>query len=307
MELEGESRETAASALRSSRRMRRLVADLLLLARADSGRAGSARAARPLRGRHRGGRRARARGRRSPDQRQRARRRARWRARATSCTGSRSTCWRTRCATPIPGTAVEATVERRNGEVVLSVEDDGPGIPPGAARQGLRALLPRRRRPQRVERPRPLDRARGRGLALRAPCRSRSRWTAAARASSCGSPRADSTIRPDGAGAERPTSETFERPATGRLRDQPESGASAVGALPPDTAHQCDSHDGSRLIGGRPNSLREPAGHLDGCPTVDTRPTPIPSVSSGHERANLRQGVRAPEQREGTDIMGWQR
>jgi len=28
-----------------------------------------------------------------------------------------------------PGTAVEATVERRNGEVVLSVEDDGPGIP----------------------------------------------------------------------------------------------------------------------------------------------------------------------------------
>src|SRR5918999_454925 len=29
-----------------------------------------------------------------------------------------------------PGTAVEATVERRNGQVVLAVEDDGPGIPP---------------------------------------------------------------------------------------------------------------------------------------------------------------------------------
>jgi signal transduction histidine kinase len=29
-----------------------------------------------------------------------------------------------------PGTAVAATVERRNGEVVLAVEDDGPGIPP---------------------------------------------------------------------------------------------------------------------------------------------------------------------------------
>src|SRR5215207_5436158 len=36
--LEGEQREAAASALRSSRRMRRLVADLLLLARADAGR-----------------------------------------------------------------------------------------------------------------------------------------------------------------------------------------------------------------------------------------------------------------------------
>jgi two-component system OmpR family sensor kinase len=37
-ELRGEQQEMAASALRSSRRMRRLVADLLLLARADAGR-----------------------------------------------------------------------------------------------------------------------------------------------------------------------------------------------------------------------------------------------------------------------------
>jgi two-component system OmpR family sensor kinase len=37
-QLEGEPREAALSALRSSRRMRRLVADLLLLARADAGR-----------------------------------------------------------------------------------------------------------------------------------------------------------------------------------------------------------------------------------------------------------------------------
>jgi two-component system, OmpR family, sensor kinase len=37
-ELEGEQREMADSALRSSRRMRRLVGDLLLLARADAGR-----------------------------------------------------------------------------------------------------------------------------------------------------------------------------------------------------------------------------------------------------------------------------
>jgi signal transduction histidine kinase len=36
--LEGDQRDAAASALRSSRRMRRLVADLLLLARADAGR-----------------------------------------------------------------------------------------------------------------------------------------------------------------------------------------------------------------------------------------------------------------------------
>jgi two-component system OmpR family sensor kinase len=38
-ELEGEPHEAAASALRSARRMRRLVGDLLLLARADAGRA----------------------------------------------------------------------------------------------------------------------------------------------------------------------------------------------------------------------------------------------------------------------------
>ena len=37
-ELEGEQRDTADAALRSTRRMRRLVADLLLLARADAGR-----------------------------------------------------------------------------------------------------------------------------------------------------------------------------------------------------------------------------------------------------------------------------
>jgi signal transduction histidine kinase len=37
-DLEGEDREIAGSALRSSQRMRRLVADLLLLARADAGR-----------------------------------------------------------------------------------------------------------------------------------------------------------------------------------------------------------------------------------------------------------------------------
>ena len=42
-ELDGEAREMASSALRSSQRMRRLVADLLLLARADAGRGRHAR------------------------------------------------------------------------------------------------------------------------------------------------------------------------------------------------------------------------------------------------------------------------
>ena len=43
-EVDGEAREMAGSALRSSRRMRRLVADLLLLARADAGRQAPKRA-----------------------------------------------------------------------------------------------------------------------------------------------------------------------------------------------------------------------------------------------------------------------
>ena len=129
MELEGESREAAASALRSSRRMRRLVADLLLLARADAGRAAPhvpvdlsevvAEAAG----------RARARRRRPPDQRRRA-------EPGAEVEGARDELHRltlnlleNALRHTDPGTAVEATVERRNGEVVLSVEDDGPGIP----------------------------------------------------------------------------------------------------------------------------------------------------------------------------------
>ena len=58
--LDGEQGEAARSALRSSQRMRRLVADLLLLARADAEREVAARAHRPRPGRRRGRRRARA-------------------------------------------------------------------------------------------------------------------------------------------------------------------------------------------------------------------------------------------------------
>jgi two-component system OmpR family sensor kinase len=128
MELAGEQREAAASALRSSRRMRRLVADLLLLARADAGRvaphvpvdlsevvAEAAGELEPVAGDHQI----------SVDAEPGA-----------ELDGARDELHRltlnlleNALRHTDPGTAVEATVERRNGEVVLSVEDDGPGIP----------------------------------------------------------------------------------------------------------------------------------------------------------------------------------
>jgi two-component system, OmpR family, sensor kinase len=129
MELEGEARETAASALRSSRRMRRLVADLLLLARADSGRLAAhtridlsevvteaVGELEPVAGDHLISVRAPA---------------------GAEMDGARDELHRlalnlleNALRHTDPGTSVDATVERRNGEVVLSVEDDGPGIPP---------------------------------------------------------------------------------------------------------------------------------------------------------------------------------
>ena len=127
-ELTGEQRETAASALRSSRRMRRLVADLLLLARADAGRQSphmpvdlsevvtdAAAELEPVAGDHEISVAAPA---------------------GARVDGARDELHRlvlnlmeNALRHTDPGTAVEATVERRNGEVVLSVEDDGPGIP----------------------------------------------------------------------------------------------------------------------------------------------------------------------------------
>ena len=127
-ELGGEQRDTASSALRSSRRMRRLVADLLLLARADAGRQAphgpvdlsevvtdAAAELEPVAGGHEI----------SVDAPAGAR-----------VSGARDELHRlvlnlmeNALRHTDPGTAVEATVERRNGEVVLAVEDDGPGIP----------------------------------------------------------------------------------------------------------------------------------------------------------------------------------
>jgi two-component system OmpR family sensor kinase len=127
-ELTGEQREAAASALRSSRRMRRLVADLLLLARADAGRVAphqpvdlseivthAAAELEPLAGDHEISVSA-------PP--------------GAHVDGERDELHRlvlnlmeNALRHTDPGTAVEATVERRNGEIVLAVEDDGPGIP----------------------------------------------------------------------------------------------------------------------------------------------------------------------------------
>jgi two-component system, OmpR family, sensor kinase len=129
MELEGEPREAAASALRSSRRMRRLVADLLLLARADAGRVAAhesldlsdvvteaAGELEPMSGDHHISVSA------PPGARMEGARDELHRLTLNLLENAlRHTD---------PGTAVEATVERINGEVVLSVEDDGPGIPP---------------------------------------------------------------------------------------------------------------------------------------------------------------------------------
>jgi two-component system, OmpR family, sensor kinase len=128
MELDGESREAAASALRSSRRMRRLVADLLLLARADAGRAAQhapvdlsevvTEAAGELEPVARGHHISVA----APP--------------GVEVDGARDELHRltlnlleNALRHTDPGTTVEATVQRRNGEVVLAVEDDGPGIP----------------------------------------------------------------------------------------------------------------------------------------------------------------------------------
>ena len=128
-ELRGEQHDMAASALRSSRRMRRLVADLLLLARADAGHYGL----------------------RVPTDLGTILREAAAEARALAeghevivdapegCTVDGAPDDLHRVAlnliqnaivhTP-PGTHVWASVRREGNSVVLDVADDGPGIPP---------------------------------------------------------------------------------------------------------------------------------------------------------------------------------
>ena len=127
-ELEGEQQETAGSALRSTRRMRRLVADLLLLARADAGREAARRPVdlsavvidaaselEPMAGDHPmvidapGG---------------------------AVVDGARDELHRlvlnlleNAIKHTDPGTPVRARVSRLGREVVLEVEDEGPGVP----------------------------------------------------------------------------------------------------------------------------------------------------------------------------------
>jgi len=129
-----EEHEIVGSALRSSKRMSRLVSDLLLLARADAGRTGTRREidlaevasaalaeVRPV-----------ANGRRltmseagrvpvqaNPDELHRL-------AVNLLDNGLRHTP---------EGSEIKVAVERRNGDAVLEVSDDGPGIPPGMESQ----------------------------------------------------------------------------------------------------------------------------------------------------------------------------
>ena len=126
-ELGGEQRDTAAAALRSTRRMRRLVADLLLLARADAGRevphlpvdlsaivVEAAAELGPVAGEHQ---------------------LSVVTADGAIVDGARDELHRlalnlmdNALKHTDPGTAIRAIVDTGDGDVVLTVEDDGPGV-----------------------------------------------------------------------------------------------------------------------------------------------------------------------------------
>jgi signal transduction histidine kinase len=131
---QGEESEIVESALRSSRRMSRLVSDLLLLARADAGRTGprqecdlaevaaaAVSEARPVANGHRltlasgGPVPVQA----NPDELHRL-------ALNLIDNGLRHTP---------AGTEIHVATERRDGEAVLEVSDDGPGLPAGMEEQ----------------------------------------------------------------------------------------------------------------------------------------------------------------------------
>jgi signal transduction histidine kinase len=133
-ETDREDHAAIASALRSSKRMRRLVADLLLLARADAGRvsarqdcdlaeiaAGALAEVRPVAGEHELALRSNG---------------------PVTVEGNPDELHRMvlnlldNAVQHTPdGTAIEVGVERESGRAVLEVSDDGPGIPAGMERQ----------------------------------------------------------------------------------------------------------------------------------------------------------------------------
>ena len=167
---QAEDREVVDSALRSSRRMSRLVGDLLLLARADAGRldkhrrcdlaevAGDAAAeAAPLMG---------------------DRTLTVDNDRPLRVEGSADELHRMvlnlldNAARHTPaGATIELSLREEDGDAVVEVADDGPGIPAADARADLRPLRPRRgprrHRPRHRHRPRPGDRQRRRRLPRR--------------------------------------------------------------------------------------------------------------------------------------------
>ena len=94
-----------------------------------------------------------------------------------------------------PGTAVEASVERQEGHVVLAVEDDGPGIPRDLRDKVFERFFRGPRRPRRLLRARARDRPGG-DKSHQDTVSSSRRWTAAGHASSCGFPRASAVAEP---------------------------------------------------------------------------------------------------------------
>ncbi len=141
-ELDGEQAETAQAALRSARRMRRLVGDLLLLARADASRVQPHRPTEldevvmeaaaeigPVDDEHE----------------------LQVDASPVLVSGARDELHRMVLNlienavkhTP-PGTHIRVSTAAESGEAVLVVEDDGPGVPPELGDPGVRALRAQR-------------------------------------------------------------------------------------------------------------------------------------------------------------------
>ncbi len=216
-ELAGDQAETAEAALRSTRRMRRLVGDLLLLARADARRVQphrptdlaevlieAAAELGPMSERHR----------------------LSIHAEPVVVEGVRDELHRLVLNllenairhTP-PGTRVEASTEARDGEAVLTVQDSGPGIPSDLAKRVFERF---------VRGGRDGGKGSGLGLAIVRSWRSHTAaalpWrfptTALARALSSASPPPGSRPSPWAA-----------RPRTGRLRPRrPQAGPSGAAA-----------------------------------------------------------------------------